>query len=1099
MRYFSLIICGCLLSAYSYSQISARLMRYPDVSESQIAFVYGDDIWIVNKSGGMASRLSSPAGEESFPKFSPDGSQLAYTANYDGNDDIYLISNSGGVPTHLTYHGMADRTLGWSPEGDKILFASSAESGRQRFAQFYTIPVAGGPPAKLKVPYGEFASFSPDGSKIAFTDRSRVQRTWKRYRGGTAPDIHVFDLNSAETQNITNNAANDELPMWHENTIYYLSDQGPEQRANIWKYDLNSGTSTQLTDFADFDIHFPSLGPQDIVFQAGEQLYLMNLESEEYSPVEINVVFDQAALMPVRKEVSSTIQGATLSPDGNRVVVQARGELFSLPATEGYVANLTQTSGTAERNPSWSPDGKQLAYWSDASGEYQLTLHNVSNSSQPRQVTNFEKGFRYNIYWSPDSKKLAYIDQAMDIQVLDVVTGKSMTIDKGKYMFEGGLRNFKITWSPDSRWLAYSREKTRVAHAIFVYDTQNNQLNQLTSGYYNDTDPAFSDDGKYLFYRTFRSYQPQYSDLDNTFIYPNASMLAVGTLAAATPSLLAVKNDEVKMNGEPEEEGEEEKETSDKKKKKEKENEKEKEESKEKPAAVVIDIDNFEQRVELLDMEPGNYNSLTATEGKLLYIHNPNSGSSSDMESELKFYDFEERESKPIIAGVGGYQLSANGKKILIMKNGAFAVIPVQESASIDKTVPIKEMTAVINPKEEWRQIFNDAWRLQRDYFYDPNMHGVDWNVMKERYGALIEQANSRTDVNFILGELIGELNASHTYKGGGDLEDVKRINTGYLGADVVAENDYYQITKIIKGAPWDVEVISPLAKPGLNVKEGDYIVAINGQPIDSSKPIHAWLKGLAGSAVELTVNSKPALDGARQVVIKPLESETRLRHLAWIEANRKRVEEATDGKAGYVYVRSTGLDGQNELIRQYYAQLDKPAMIIDERFNSGGQIPDRFIELLNRKPLAFWAVRDGEDWAWPPVANFGPKVMLINGFSGSGGDAFPDYFRKAGLGPLIGTRTWGGLIGISGVPSLIDNGMVTVPTFRMYDPDGTWFKEGHGVDPDIEVVEDFEMLSQGTDAQLEAAIEEVMKRLNDPNSFMKPERPAFENRNQRK
>lgn len=1074
-----------------YSQISARLMRYPDVSQDQITFVYGDDIWIVDKAGGIASRLSSPAGEEMLPRFSPDGSKIAYSANYDGNMDVYVIDANGGIPSRLTYHGMADRTLGWHPDGNKVLFASSRESGRQRYSQFYTVPVAGGMPEKLPVPYGEFASYSPDGSQLAFTDRSRVQRTWKRYRGGTAPDIHLFDLASGETQNITSNDANDELPMWHGNAVYYLSDQGPEQRANIWKYDLASGTSSQLTRFTDFDIHYPSAGPEEIVFQAGDELYLLNLASEEYASVDVEVVFDQSALMPELKNVSSMIQGAAISPDGKRVVVQARGELFSLPAAEGYVANITQTPGVAERSPAWSPDGKTLACWSDRTGEYQLTLYDMAGSSSPRTVGSFEDGFRYDIYWSPDSRKIAFIDQAMDIQVMDVTTGQVSVVDKAKYMFHGGLAGFSFSWSPDSRWVTWSREKTRVAQAIFAYDTENKQLHQLTSGYYNDTDPTFSADGKYLFYRTFRNYQPVYSNLDNTFIYPNASMIAVATLNESGSSLLGVKNDEVAVT---EEDAPEEEEKPKKKGKK----EVAEEEEKKGPEPVVIDVQGFEDRVELLEVEAGNYGNFSAAENKLIFVQGPNSGSPQGAQPALKFYDVAEREVKTIMEGVWNYLLSGDGKSLLVAKNGSWAVVPVKEGATIDKRVPVQEMTMYVNPREEWRQLFADAWRLERDYFYDPNMHGVDWDAMKEQYGALIEQANSRTDVNFILGELIGELNASHTYRGGGDLEDTKRMNVGYLGADFNAENGRYRIADIVQGAAWDAEVRSPLMKPGVNVKEGDYLLAVNGQAVDTSRPVHAWFQGLADTPVELTVNSSPSMSDARTVVVEPLSSETRLRHLAWIENNRKRVEEATDGRAGYVYVRSTGLDGQNELIRQYYAQLDKEAMIIDERFNSGGQIPDRFIEVLNRKPLAFWAVRDGEDWAWPPVANFGPKVMLINGFSGSGGDAFPDYFRKAGLGPLVGTRTWGGLIGISGAPALIDNGSVTVPTFRMYDPDGTWFKEGHGVDPDVEVVEDFDKLAEGVDVQLEAGIRQVMQLLQSQETFRKPERPDYEDRTQK-
>jgi len=1075
------------------AQVSARLMRYPDVSASHITFVYGDDIWIVEKSGGTAAKLSSPPGVEMFPRFSPDGSRIAFTANYEGNSDVYVIESMGGIPKRLTYHGMFDRTLDWHPTDNSILFASSRESGRQRYNQFYTISTEGGMPEKLPVPYGEYAGFSPDGSQIAYTDRSRTQRTWKRYRGGTAPDIHVFNLTTYATQNITNNDANDEIPMWHENTIYFLSDRGTAKRANIWKQDLTSGSVTQITSFTDFDIHYPALGPSEIVFQAGDQLYLLNLSDDQYATVDIHIVSDQRSLIPTQKNVSSMMQSATVSPDGKRLVAQARGELFSLPATEGYVSNISQTSGAAERSPAWSPDGKYTACWSDATGEYQLTLYDMNGNRSPRVVSSFSNGFRYDIFWSPDSKKIAYVNQAMQIQVMNVETGQVTTIDNGKYMFEGSLRNFTANWSPDSRWLAYSKEKTRVSNALFVYDTQSNQRHQLTSGFYNDSQPVFSKDGKYIFFTTNRTFKPNYSDLDNTFIYPNTTGIAVGTLTKDTESLLAVKNDavEVENEGEPAEDSGKGKKSGKDKKKKDEEAE-EKEES----IKVTIDIDGFEDRVELLDLPSGNIGRLAAVDGKLIFVRFPNSGSPEGMKPELKFYEFVKREIKILISEVSSYEVAANGEKLLVMKNGSLAVIDISEGAKMDKKVPVEEMAMQLTPREEWKQIFSDAWRFERDYFYDPNMHGVDWNAMRTRYGALVDQANSRTDVNFILGELIGELSASHTYRGGGDLENAKRMNVGYLGADFHAVNGFYQIAEIISGAPWDVEVRSPLNKPGVNANAGDYILAVNGQIVDTSKPIHAWFQGLAGKTVELTVNKAAGRTNARKVMVEPLRSETRLRHLAWIENNRKHVEVATEGKIGYVYVRSTGLDGQNELIRQYYAQIDKEGMIIDERFNSGGQIPDRFIEILDRKPLAFWAVRDGEDWAWPPVANFGPKVMLINGFSGSGGDAFPDYFRKAGLGPLIGTRTWGGLIGISGAPALIDNGVVTIPTFRMYDPDGKWFREGYGVDPDIEVVEDFQKLANGADAQLEAAISEALRLLESNDVFRKPDRPPYENRN---
>lgn len=1064
----------------SQAQTDARLMQLPDVSETQITFTYGDDIWVVPKQGGVAQRLTSPAGPEMYPRFSPDGKQIAFSANYNGNYDVYVMPTSGGIPERLTYHGVSDVVLGWTPDGKSVLFSSGRESGKERFSQFYTVAAAGGLPTKLPIPYGEFASYSPDGKRFAYTDRSRVNRNWKRYRGGTAPDILLFDLAGYKTENITNNAANDELPMWIGDAVFYMSDNGPEQRNNLWKYDLKSKQNTQLTEFKDFDITFPSNSDKEIVFEAGGSLYLYDIASGQSKRVEIQIISDQKAMIPKIVSVESDLMAASLSPDGNRVIANARGEIFNLPAKEGFVANLTNTSGVAERYPEIAPDGKKIAYWSDATGEYQLTTKTLGPETQTKTLTKFQNGFGYNIFWSPDSKKIVSVNQAMEVMLIDATSGAVSVIDQGKYMFEGNLQGFSVNWSPDSRYISYSLSKNnRATSALYLFDTKSNKASQLTSGFYSDQSPTFSEDGKYLFFTTNRNFDPQYSDVDNTFIYANTSGVAVGTLNQTISSLNSLKNDEIKL----------EEESSDK------DDDKKNEKKDEEPKGVDFETSNFENRIEMLDISNGNLGSLAALKGKLLYVRSPNTGAGDGSQNSLQVYDFEEKESKTVIEGINGFTLSADRKKVMVFANGKLAVLDPAPGQKIEETVPLGEMHMTVVPAEEWKQIFNDVWRFERDYFYDPNMHGVDWNQMRKRYGDLVAQAGSRRDVNIIIGDLIAELNASHTYNNGGDLESGPSLSVGYLGANFKLENGAYKIEKIIQGAPWDVEVRSPLLKSGVEIKEGDYILAINGQPIDPKKSIYAALQGLAGKTVQLTVNNSASVAGAKTFLVEPLGSEARLRNLAWINDFRMRVDEATDGRIGYIFVPSTGVDGQNELFRQFYGQMEKEGMIIDERFNNGGQIPDRFVELLDREPLAFWAVRDGQDWAWPPSGNFGPKVMLINGFAGSGGDAFPDYFRKREIGPLIGTRTWGGLIGISGAPSLIDGGSVTVPTFRMYDPDGTWFKEGHGVDPDIEVVEDFESLAKGTDAQLEAAIKEVMRLLTSDQRFKVPARPAYEKR----
>ena len=1069
----------CLLGmAGLHAQVDARLFQFPDVSQTQITFVYGDDIWVAPKEGGIASRLSSPEGLESFPRFSPDGSRIAFSGNYDGNVDIYVLPSQGGLPTRVTHHGMFDRLVDWYPDGKHLLYAASMESGKQRWSQLYKISPEGGLPEKLPMVHAEMGALSPDSKKIAFTDRSQVFRTWKRYRGGSAPDIWIFDLQSMEAQNFTRNAANDELPMWTGDKIYYLSDQGPEIRFNIWVYDTKAKTSKQVTKFKDFDVHFPSLGPSEIVFEADGKLYLLGLKDEKYKEVQIQVVTDQAFVKPRKESVEKFLQNISISPDGNRAVVEARGELFSVPAVKGYVQNLSQSPGAAERYPAWSPDGKYIAYWSDKSGEYELTVRDLSNGNKEKQLTQLGPGFRYNLYWSPDSKKLAFVDQTMTMRIYHMESNTLDRVDQDFFLFEGGLRGWTPSWSPDSRWLAYSRTVDNSNNALFIYDSKDKKSKQASSGFYNDLNPVFDPEGKYLYLTTNRSFSPVYSDFDNSWIYPNATQLAAISLRKDVPSLLAAENDTVAIQID----------TIGNWKKSQEEK---KEEAKVKP--VEIDFEGFEQRLVILPPAAGNMGGLYPTEGKLVFMRFPVAGTPNPSGT-LMYYDLKEREEKTILENVNWHKMSADGKKLLVNSNGQWGVVEPNPDQKLEKTMPVAEMEATINPREEWRQIFNDTWRFERDFFYDEKMHGVDWPAMRKQYGALIEHASSRNDVNFIIGELIGELNASHTYRGGGDQETTKSRQVGYLGVNWEKVDGHFRIKEIIRGAAWDNEVRSPLDEPGIGVQAGDFVLAVNGIALKDYTDPWAAFEGLAGKTVELTVHSKASMEGARTVVVQTLSDETRLRNLAWIESNRRHVDEASGGKLGYIYVPSTGIDGQNELVRQFYGQWNKEGLVIDERFNNGGQIPDRFIELLNRKPLAYWDVRDGKTWQWPPVGHFGSMAMLINGWSGSGGDAFPDYFRKSGLGPLIGSRTWGGLIGISGSPSLIDGGGVTVPTFRMYNPDGTWFKEGHGVDPDIEVPEDPSALAKGKDPQLEKAIEVVMKQLA-AKGTVKPKEPVREDR----
>lgn len=1071
-----------------HAQIDARMLRYPDVSQTHIAFSYAGDIWIVAKEGGLAARLSSPAGEETFPRFSPDGSRIAFTGNYDGNEDVYAVPAFGGMPKRLTHHPDSDRMLDWFPGGDAVLIASSMHSGRQRFRQLYRVSDEGGLPELLPLAYGEFAAISPDGSKLAFTIKAREFRTWKRYRGGWAPDIWIYDFATGEAKNLTDHPANDAQPMWHGSKLYFLSDRGANERYDIWAYDSLDSEPRQVTSVGDFDVHFPGAGPSDIVFEAGGRLYRMALPSEEVQEVPVRVVTDRATLQAQVKNVKDLIAAGTISPSGKRVLFEARGELFNMPEEHGPILNLTHSSGAAERHPAWSPDGKWIAYFSDRSGEYQLTIRAADGIGGETKLTSMGPGYRYTPSWSPDSQMLVFIDEAMRIHLFDRRTNSLKRIhQEPEFRGHGSLASFRAAWSPDSRWIAWGSDLDRSRRAIAVYDTRTGERHQVTSGYYVDDTPVFDPEGKYLYFQSNRGLRPVYSDLDNSFVYPNTTRLVAAPLRRDVPSPLAPRND---VEGE-KDEGEKDDEAN--------EDEKSKgtdEAKKTPPKPVAIDLEAFEERIVLLPPASGRYAGLTAVKGKLVYRRRPLAGQDEKTPSPLVYWDLEEREEKTIVENVDDFELSADGKKVLIRKEKVWHLVKLAPEQKPEKPLRTAELETTVDPRAEWRQMFADAWRLERDYFYDPNMHGVDWEAMRTRYGALIDDAVTRWDVNYILGELIGELGASHTYRGGGDVEQERRRPGGLLGVDWRSANGAWQIETIVEGAPWDAEVRSPLRESGIDVRVGDYVLAVNGVPLDPAKDPWAAFEGLAGKSAELTVSREPAMRGARKVVVEllDLEKDQRLRHLAWIEANRQRVDDATDGQVGYIYVPSTGVEGQTELVRQFRAQHWKAGLIIDERFNSGGQIPDRFIELLNRPPLAYWAVREGSAWSWPPVAHFGAKVMLINGWSGSGGDAFPDYFRRAGLGPLIGTRTWGGLIGISGNPQLVDGGGVTVPTFRMLSPQGEWFREGHGVEPDVHVPEQPAELARGHDAQLETAIRLVMEQL-EQRPWVTPELPPYERR----
>jgi len=1107
-------------------------MQMPAVSATQIAFCYGGDIWIAPKTGGEAMRLSSSRGPESFPHFSPDGRHLAFTGNYEGNEDIYVMPVSGGDPHRVTHHGGAERVLGWYPDGKSILFQSKMTSFTDRVGQFFKVPAEGGLPEQLPVPYGEFGAISPDGTKLAFTPTSTEFATWKRYRGGLAPDIWVYDMVAGTSENVTSNPASDSMPMWHGDTLYFLSDRDEYERRNLWAYDVRSKTTREVTHFTDCDVHFPAIGPDDIVFEARGRLYLMDLATEKSHEVQISVLTDRVTLRPHVENVAGQIRDSAISPTGQRVVFEARGDIFSVPANDGIVRNLTQSSGVAERYPAWSPDGRWIAYFSDRTGEYELTIRPSNGKGEEQTLTSLGAGWRYSPQWSPDSKKIAFIDAAMKLHLYDFDSKKTQVIDHELWRYHGDLDHFRVSWSNDSRWMAFSHDLENRQDAIVLYDTKEGKRHQVTSGYYDDDLPVFDPDGRYLYYRSKRNFDPIYSEFDNTWVYANGEVLVAVPLREEIISPLAPRNDEEPMRmpvDEPKQTdkpadqpadkpsdkdgGQPAKKDEDPGKKVAFEEEKKatpspgfaapKADPPEKTAksgsgsqdghSLQIDLENFEGRAVVLPVNGGRFDDLLALSGKLLFVRLPRVGSASGAHP-LCFYEIDKRDDGVILDDVSSVELSANHRKLLVNRGRSWAVINPVENQRFDHILATGQMETTIDPTAEWKQIFNDAWRIERDLFYDPHMHGVDWPQMRERYGVLLNDCVTRSDVNYVIGEMIGELNCSHVYRGGGDFYDGPHRGVGYLGCDFTLEQGAYRIHRILDVAPWDYANRSPLRQPGVRVKEGDWLLAVNGHPLDLNEDPWASFDGLADTTVQLTVNSSPKMEGAREILVRTIGDESRMRQLAWVEANRKMVERLSGGKAGYLYVRNTQVDGQSDLYRQFRAQFNKPALIIDERWNSGGQIPDRFVELLGRHVTNYWGVRDGHDWQTPSVAHTGPMAMLVNGWSGSGGDCLPWLFRKAGLGPVIGQRTWGGLIGMTGAPQLIDGGHVTVPTFGIYDTNGSWVIEGNGVEPDIAVVDDPAKMVKGGDPQLERAIAEVMKSLETAAPSL-PKRPDYPNR----
>lgn len=1093
MKNLLLLFTAFLIFQNAEAQISAKLMRYTDVSETQITFVYGGDIWLVNKTGGTAIQITHSPGEESWPKFSPDGKYIAYTASYNGNSDVFVLPVTGGVPTRITCNSFSDRLIDWHPDGKQILFASARENGVNRLNQFYLVDKSGGLPEKLAIPYGELATFSPDGNQLAYITKITENYPFKRYRGGLTSDIIIYDFKSNSTERITTDEANDGKPAWAGDKVYFLSDRDENMRLNIWEYNTKTKEQKQITKFKDFDISFLSAGPADLIFEMGGDLYLMDIKTQQYKKVDVNVISDLSIEMPTTKDVSANISNMTASPGGKRIVFEARGELFNVPVKEGFSLNMTKSSGAFDQNPAWSPDGKTIAYWSDKSGEYEIYLQDSEGKVEAKKLTNRNKGFGYKLFWSPDNKMLAYIDETNNISVIDVESGAVTVAGNTRWnVGHGGRFGFQISWSPDSKWITFTEQLDNANSAIFIYNVADKKKNQVTSGFYDDSFPVFSADGKYLFYLTNRNMDAAYSDLgDGTWIYPNSTQIASLGLALKTPSVLAAKNDTVAVKVEKKEEskvdekGKAEAKSDDKKK------DNDKTEMKDDKVKVSIDFANMESRLVILPPKAGNISALIPFEDKLVYLRRSNTGSAESFSS-LHYFDLKEREEKEIISDVSRVTATADGKSMLVGSKGKYGIISAATGQKIEKPIPVDGLEMNLVPKEEWKQILTDTWRRHRDFFYDPNMQGVNWENVRVQYMNLLDDTRTRWDVTNLQLNMVSELSAGHTYVGGGDTEKYPSRQNGFLGINWETDGTHYKIKHIVKPAEWDTEVRSPFDQPGVEVKEGDYILSVNGTKLDPGKDPYAAFEGLSGKTVSLKVSATGKEEDAKNLVIKCLtvSEESQLRYLEHLENNRKMVDKLSDGQLGYIYMSNTSARGQLELVRMFYGQLDKKGFILDERFNGGGQLADRFLELLQRPVTYNLHWRHGKDHTNPVKTNTGPVGMLINGWAGSGGDGLPWAFQELKAGPIVGERTLGILVGPATGHTLIDGGSITVPGARLYDNDGHWFWEGEGVRPDFEVWDDPNMLMKGRDPQMEKVVEEVLKLTKENKHIMTPAPP---------
>jgi tricorn protease len=1131
LRLFIMLLLVVVLDRSASAQAlpnTTRLLRFPTTNGAQIVFCYAGELYTVAKEGGIARRLTSGPGYTSFPHFSPDGKQLAFTSQYDGNTEVYVMPGEGGVPKRITTtttvgrDDVSDRmgpnniVMTWANTKPLVVFRSRMRTFNSFIGELYTASMDGDLPQQLPVPRGGFVSFSPDDSKMVYNRVFREFRTWKHYRGGMADDVWLFDFKSGQTTNLTNDASQDICPIWGpDNRIYFISDR--DGRMNLFSTDLAGKDTKQLTTFKDYDIKFPSIGKDAIVFEQAGYIWRYDIASGQSAVVPIDIKEDFASGRAAFVDASKHVESVTSAPDGQRVIAVARGDLYSVPAKDGAPRNLTRTSTAHERDAVWSPDGKWIAYNSDATGENELYVRSQDGKGEATQLTNNADTYYYQAIWSPDSKKLMWADRLQRLRYIDVTSKAVTQVDQSK---EAEIRGYD--WSPDSNWIAWSRQEENGGDRVYLFSVADKKQTAVTDEWYSADNPTFSDDGKYLMLTSGRDFKPLFDQTDFNNIYRDLERVYLVTLSKDTENPIGPRSDEVGKKKDKEKSDDKDKDKDKDKAKPDKKSSddakkddtKDKELPAKKSVTVKVDLDGIHDRLVALDIPSANYSSLRMINDRIFYTRRTVADDRGDEDDDgpdnrrwhLCSYSLEDRK-ETTLGDVSSYEITADGKKMLVKVGKEYAMIELpkdkieikDEKSGKDFRIKLSGLDMKLDRHAEWTQIYNESWRHMRDFFYAPNMNGVDWKAMRDKYAALVPFVNHRNDLTYLIGELIGELNNGHAYVAGGERPETPRIKLGLLGAELSRDpaSKAYKIEKILPGENWNKRARSPLTAIGVNVKPGDYILAVNGTPVSSLANIYDALIGTADKQVTLRINSKPSDDGARDITVVPVADESPLYYRAWVQKNVDEVTKKTNGEVGYIHIPDMGQPGLNEFTKQYFPQIRKKGLIVDVRGNGGGFVSPLVIDRLRRALVMVEIARNGTPQTNPPQTFLGPMVALCNEFSASDGDIFPYRFKTNGLGKLIGKRTWGGVVGIRNPLPLTDGGQLFRPEFAPFSKDGKeWVIEGHGVDPDIVVDNDPAKEFRGEDEQLNRAIEEIQKDMKTKSYSLPPGPPPYPNRN---